>query len=441
MESFFLTMPSRTRSSAAFFAFRDESAKLFPNMLSILHLSEFPSSPLCLNGRQLAFTPLNQSNGAGGTYADLCPVYGPMSKSNKIVRILQISNYPPPICGWAIHTQAVQNALRGRGADCVVLDVGPGRRTREEGPGCTPILGAFDFLLKIIYFRLRGFTFEPHVNGESWQGYLLALVPVLVGRLTGRPAILMFHAGPDQLYFPRKSGLWFLAFQILFHASAAIFCNLESVKREIEKYGIPSEKVYTDYFVKYPIEGLPVPLSATIEHFLQAHEPRLFSYTMFREGFTPEVLFETFAHLCEDFPRAGLLIAGPCEIPSNIAAMINRWGLDSKVLVSGNLAHNEFLTALQRSDVYIRTPPSDGLCASVIEALSLGVPVVAMENGIRPPSVITYGSPEASVLHATLTRVLRNLDQVRSQIQPPNVAGSLDTEVSLLLSVARGESR
>jgi glycosyltransferase involved in cell wall biosynthesis len=360
-------------------------------------------------------------------------------KTAKLVKILQIGNFPPPICGWAIHTQAVQNALLARGAECVVLDIGPGRHSRKARPGYTPMRGPFDFLAKIIAFRFQGFTYEAHVNGDSWQGYLLALAAVLLGRFTGKPAILMFHAGPDQQYFPRKSGLWFFGFRLLFHASAAIVCNLESVKREIEKYGLSPEKVHAVFSVDYPVEKIPVPLPATVERFLQSHQPCLFSYTLFRQEFTPEVLFEAFSQLRGKYPGAGLLIAGPREVPAEISEMIKQKALESNILVSGNLAHNEFLTAIQRSDVFIRTHLRDGLCASVIEALSLGVPVVAAQDGIRPPSVITYDPPEVSPLLATLTRVLENLEEVRAQVQPPKFADNLDSEVSLLFSVASDE--
>jgi glycosyltransferase involved in cell wall biosynthesis len=364
-----------------------------------------------------------------------------MNKYTKAIKILQIGNFPPPVCGWAIHTQAVQNALHQRGAVCVVLDIGPGRRTRQDEPDCTPMRGGFDFLFKIFAYRLRGYTFEPHVNGDSWKGYLLALAAVLLGRFTAKPSILMFHAGPQQQYFPRKKGLWFLAFQLLFSASGAIVCNLESVKKKIEKYGVSPQKVHAVFSVDYPQEKIPVPLPQAVEQFLQDHQPRLFSYTLFRPEFTPEVLFEAMAHVCKEFPGAGLLIAGPREVPAHITALIKEWGLESKVLISGNLAHAEFLTAIQRSDVFIRTHLRDGLCASVIEALSLGVPVVAAEDGIRPPSVITYDPPEARQLLATLTQVLKNCDEVQSRVQSPNNNGNLDTEISLLLSVASGEAR
>ncbi len=356
-------------------------------------------------------------------------------------RILQIGNYPPPVCGWAIHTQAVQAALHGRGAISRVLDIGPGRRERSEDLQCTPMRGAVDYAVKILAFRIRGYTFEPHVNGDSWQGYFLALAAVLLGRMTWKPSVLMFHAGPDQHYFPRQNGFWFHAFRLLFRASGAIVCNLDCVKQEIMKYGVTPEKIHAIFSVNYQLEEIPVPLPESVEKFIQSHEPLLFSYTLFRPEFTPEILFEAFAHVRQEFPNAGLLIAGPREVPAEIESLIQQWKLESAVLISGNLVHAQFLTAVQRSVIFIRTHLRDGLCASVIEALSLGVPVVAAEDGIRPPSVITYEPPEAERLFTTLMKVLKDLDHARAQIQSPDAHGGLNAEISLLLSVADGKIR
>jgi glycosyltransferase involved in cell wall biosynthesis len=344
------------------------------------------------------------------------------------------------MCGWAIHTQAVQQAIRAQGIDCMVLDIGPGRRMHASDPDCVPVRGGLDFLIKILAFRFRGYTFEPHVNGDSWQGYLLALAAVLLGRFTGKPAILMFHAGARQMYFPRKKGFWYQAFRLLFHASGAIVCNMESVRREILQYGVPSGKIQAIFSVNYQKEAIPVPLPNSVEQFLSAHQTRLFSYTLFRPEYTPECLFEAFAQVRQMFPQAGLLIAGPQEVPPEIASMIRERGLESSVFISGNLAHAEFLTAIQRCDVFIR-PVRDGLCASVIEALSLGVPVVALEDGTRPPSVITYPRPEVELLSKTIIDVLNNLDQARAQVQVPALEEDLDAEISLLVSVASGKDR
>jgi glycosyltransferase involved in cell wall biosynthesis len=363
----------------------------------------------------------------------------PGVERSNTVRIIQIGNYPPPVCGWAIHTKEVQDALRRKGVECKVLDIGPGRRVRSEDQHCTPMRGAFDFLVKIIAFRLRGYVFEPHVNGDSWKGYLLALAAVMLGRLTFKPAVLMFHAGPEQLYFPRRSGFWYQAFRILFRASGAIICNLESVQREIIKYGVPAEKVHAIFSVNYSQDVIPVSLPTHVDRFLRAHKPCLFSYTLFRPEFTPDVLFEAFAGVRQDYPGAGLLIAGPSEVPPDIQNLIKQWNLESDVLISGNLAHNEFLTALSESDVFVRTHLRDGLCASVIEALSLGVPVVASEDGIRPRSVLTYSPPVARELLRALLSVFEDVDHARQRVQKADVKGNLDQEINLLLSVARGQ--
>ena len=38
-------------------------------------------------------------------------------------KILQIGNYPPPMCGWAIQLKLVTEELRRRGHICEVLKI------------------------------------------------------------------------------------------------------------------------------------------------------------------------------------------------------------------------------------------------------------------------------------------------------------------------------
>lgn len=359
---------------------------------------------------------------------------GRSNKHRGAARILQIGNYPPPVCGWAVHTQAVHQALTEAGADSQVLDLGPARRI--SGRDCLPVVGGIDYVEKVIASGLRGYTFEIHINGDTWKRYLLAMIAAMVGRMTGKPPVLMFHAGPKQLYFPRAKGFWFHAFRLLFQASGEIICNLESVKAAILKYGIAPEKVHPIFSVQYQPEQIPVPLPAHVEQFLQSHEPRLFSYSLFRPEFTMDCLFEAFARVRREFPQAGLLIVGPLETPAEAHAQTHRLGIESSVLVAGNLPRTEFLTAIQSSSVFVRTHLRDGLCSSVLEALNLRVPVVAAEDGMRPPSVITYAPGDAGDLSRALLHLLNNEEEIRAQVRPPELRNTLKEEVSLLLSVA-----
>ena len=47
------------------------------------------------------------------------------------VKILQIGNYPPPMCGWAIQTSLVTGELRKRGYVCDVLKINEGRQIKD----------------------------------------------------------------------------------------------------------------------------------------------------------------------------------------------------------------------------------------------------------------------------------------------------------------------
>jgi len=350
-------------------------------------------------------------------------------------RILQIGNYPPPVCGWAMHTQVLDRELKKRGVDARVMDIGPGRTA--TGRDCVPVFGPLDYCWKLLKHRLRGFTFHMHVNGDSWKGYAMAIGAVLLGRLTGKPAVLTFHAGPVQMYFPRQNGFWHAAFKLLFRSCGAVICNHEPVKKLIcETYGVPESRVFpipalsTQYS-----EDLPVPLAPAVEAFLQKHSPRLFSYSLFRPEFTMEALFDSYRAIREQHPNAGLLIAGPKETPDEAAEQMRQRGIAGSILIPGNLAHAEFLTAVQRSDVFIRTHLRDGVCTSVLEALQLGVPVVASEDGLRPPSVVKFAPGDAADLTAKTLAVLGDLEAARRNVQAPEVHDHLEDEMAVLLSM------
>jgi glycosyltransferase involved in cell wall biosynthesis len=351
-------------------------------------------------------------------------------------RILQIGNYPPPVCGWAIHSEVLDRELRTRGVDARVMDIGPGRTI--TGRDCVSVQGSLDYAWKLLRYRARGFTFHMHVNGDSWKGYLLALAAVLLGRLTGKPAALTFHAGPVQLYFPRRHGLWHSAFKLLFRACGQIICNHEPVRKLIvATYGVRAEIVHPiPAFSTQYHEEIPVPLVAPVEQFLQAHAPRLFSYSLFRPEFTMDALFTAFAAVRVRYPNAGLLIAGPKETPPATLAEMQRCGIAQAVLIPGNLEHAEFLTAVERCDVFVRTHLRDGVCTSVLEALSLGVPVVAAEDGLRPPSVVKFAPGDADDLAAKLLQVLGNLAAARAAVQRPDVTDHLGEEIAVLLQTA-----
>lgn len=348
-------------------------------------------------------------------------------------RILQIGNYPPPVCGWAMQTKALVEEIRRRGNVCCVLNLNENRKKQSDE--CIDVQGGFDYLRKLIRFALRGYRFQVHVNGQSAPGYLLALVAAIVGRLASKPVALSWRGGLQQKYFPRPKGFavdW--AFRLLFRLAGQISCNSEAVKHAIEQYGIGAERVAAiPAFSRQNLEYTQVPLDPEVETFLQGHHPVFFSYVSFRPEYQLPMLRNAMSKFRQSYPRAGFVWLGfPSKELPPARRFVAGWSTYERegLLLIGNLPHDAFLTLLTRCFAYIRTPTCDGVAASVLESLALGVPVIASENDNRPPHVTTYAEDDADDLCEKLTSVTERYEQTKEQTQlscaQDNIARTVD---------------
>ena len=333
-------------------------------------------------------------------------------------KILQIGNYPPPMCGWAIQTKLVTDELRRRGYVCDVLKINEGRQIKD--PTYVDVQNGRDYLLKVLDFAFRGYRLNVHVNGMSKKGYILALIAVLAGRLVFRPALVTFHGGLSQDYFPRRdSPRLRFAFWLLFTLAGGMACDSNEIKQAIVDYGIAAEKVSSiaTFSTQY-LHFTPAKLSSEIEAFLAQRDPVFFCYVSFRTEYRLDVLREGMAKFRKLYPRAGFVWLGfpEKEMPA-ARKFVEDWPADEResLLLIGNLTHDEFLTLMSRSFACLRTPACDGVAASVLESLTLGIPVVASENGRRPAGVITYEEMSADDMVAKLRYLAENYDQVKAR--------------------------
>ena len=336
-------------------------------------------------------------------------------------KILQIGNYPPPMCGWAMQLKLVSEELRRRGHVCAVLKINEGRQIKSSE--YVDVQSGLDYFIKIWKFALRGFRLNVHVNGMSKKGYLLALAAVLVGRLVNRPTLVTFHGGLAQDFFPRHDGSAAQrAFYVLFSLAGRIACDSQPIQDEIVKYGISRRKIqsiatFSPQYLQFTPEVLP----SDIESFLRRHPHVFLSYVSFRSEYRLETLREGMRRFREYEPKTGYIWLGfPGKELRAAEEFVRNWPADerSSLLLLGNLSHDQFLTLLSRCTLYLRTPACDGVAASVLEALALRVPVVASENGRRPGGVITYSDGDASDMVERLSYAVGHLDELRSSLLP-----------------------
>ena len=353
-------------------------------------------------------------------------------------RILQITSYPPPRSGWGVRVQFLKRRLEADGHTCVVLNIGSSRKlpsTEYE-----TVMDGWDYLRKLWRYSRMGFIAHVHVNGASLRGLALALTAELINLCFGKRCFLTFHAGVEQKYFPARRAPWLVpAFWLVFALPSRIICNSESVKARIAAYGISHDKISAiPAFSRQYLEFEPAALPDSLDQFLRRFRTVALCYLNLRPLFHPVELIEGFAALAARRRDVGLVMCGISGYPepdvqAAMTASIARHGLRDRICAVGDLDHDEFLTALTRSAVYVRTHVSDGVCSSLLEAMALGVPVVASENGHRPPGVLTYCATDPQELAAKLEDALSQRDTVKSPSPRPQIPDTLSMEVQVLV--------
>jgi glycosyltransferase involved in cell wall biosynthesis len=356
---------------------------------------------------------------------------------NGFGKILEISSYPPPRSGWAMRVELVKKHLARAGHDCVVINIGPSRAipsTEYE-----TVRDARDFVTKVWRYCREGYVVHAHANGDAVKGLILALIAEFLNLLAGKRCVLTFHAGAIQRYFPQKQSLWLAPlYWLLFVIPRRIICNSEAVKRCIAGYGISSAKIVAiPAFSQQYLESDAGPLPSELDAFLRRFPTIVFTYLCMRPLFFPLTLVDGMASVMARRPDVGLVICGMAGhaddgVRPAFEAAIARHGIRDRMCILDDLDHDAFLTVLQRSALYLRTPITDGVASSVLEALALRVPVVACENGTRPAGVITYPPTDAHRLAAAVEHVIDHRAAVVSSMPRLELRDTVADEVTVL---------
>ena len=162
--------------------------------------------------------------------------------SRRPAKILEICSYPPPRGGWSMRVEFVKKQLEADGHACVVLNTGPSRRI--PNPEYETVMDPLDFVRKVWKFSRAGFVLHAHVNGDSSKGFVRTLLSQIINLASGERGCLTFHAGVDQIYFPRqKAPALVPLYWLMFAIPRRIICNSDAVKAKIEEYGVKPEKI------------------------------------------------------------------------------------------------------------------------------------------------------------------------------------------------------
>jgi glycosyltransferase involved in cell wall biosynthesis len=303
----------------------------------------------------------------------------------------------------------LRKELDSRGWDCQVMNLNENRKVRS--PEYIDVQSGWDYFTKVSRLVRRGYAIHVRVNGETKKGYLLALCALGLARMYGRPALLTYGGGHQQSYFPApKRSFRHLAFAFLFRFPQRIYCNSDKVKQVLLSTGIPQERVVPiPHFSSYYVQFTPARLAQEVEEFFHKSDGVFFSYVCFRKEFALEFFAEAIRRFRQKHPSTGFLLVGPWDREMDqMTAFLKSEKIEDAVCVQGSVPHDTFLTMLNRSLAYIRTPVTDGICSSVLESLKLKVPVLGAQNGARPAGTELWREGDVDSLLCLMEETLRD---------------------------------
>jgi glycosyltransferase involved in cell wall biosynthesis len=330
------------------------------------------------------------------------------------MKLLQIGPYPPPLGGWSFHIRMFKQHLDYKGIENVVMNMGPNRQKKSDE--YVDVQSGIDYVFKISKFCRQGYTVYPHLNGNSVKGLILTLIAQILAFVFKKKSVLSFHAGVVQSCFSKQWGIHKLFARACFKMAHGIICNSEQVKNQIQFLGInPSKIAAIPCFSRQYVHHKTI-LTSRESAFLQQFSPVFMSYLFFRKEYDPDTLFSALPEIKKNFPAFGLIIAGPENGGEAYMAQAEAADLHRHILQCGEKNHDNFLSLVAKSDLMIRTPVSDGVCSSVMEALALGIPVVASDNGTRPSGAVLFALGNSDDLAEKVKMTMDNLAQIKSSL-------------------------
>lgn len=306
-----------------------------------------------------------------------------------MLRIALVGNWPPPHGGVSVHVAALAAALRGRGVDVAVLDIGHGD---HAGPGVRPARGALPYAGALLRAAAERRLVHVHTNGANRKSWLVALAAGHARRPGAARGLLTIHSGLAPAWLAARPAHARLA-ALACAAYDRVVAVSEPIAAALAAAGVPRAQVVVLPAFSPAVVGArraPPGLAA----FRAAHHPLYAAALAPGPTYGADLLLPAFAAARGRLPRAGLVVFGPGADPPAFGA--------AGVLALGEIPHAEALAAIEAADVFVRPTRADGDAVSVREALALGRAVVASAVGHRPDGCLLVAPGDPGALAARL---------------------------------------
>uniref|UniRef100_A0A0N5APP5 phosphatidylinositol N-acetylglucosaminyltransferase n=1 Tax=Syphacia muris TaxID=451379 RepID=A0A0N5APP5_9BILA len=136
------------------------------------------------------------------------------------------------------------------------------------------------------------------------------------------------------------------------------------------------------------------------------------SRLVYRKG--ADLLAKIIPLVCTAHPTVRFIIGGEGPKRVDVEEMREKFQLQDRVIMLGNLPHNQVRDVLVRGQIFLNTSLTEAFCMSIVEAASCGLHVVSTRVGgipeVLPSDFISTAPPVPQELSATLLQVITKLE-------------------------------
>ncbi|MEO6655398.1 MAG: glycosyltransferase family 4 protein [Pyrinomonadaceae bacterium] len=328
---------------------------------------------------------------------------------------LQLGPYPPPEGGISRNMLAIREQLLARGHMCSIIATSKSSRVVAE-PGVYHPHSAFELIQLLVTIKFD--VLHLHIGGDiSPRVLALACITAIFGR---NKSVLTLHSGGYPLTGAAMNASPRSIRGFIFKRFSRIIAVSGQIADVFRRYGVSSKRlnVILPYALERPDENITIP--AELADFCKNHSPLLLSVGGLEKDYDPLFQVDAMKDIHAEFPQAGLMIVGDGSMRGEVECSVAANGDAKNILIAGNIEHVVTLNLINDADILLRTTLFDGDAISIREALFLGTPVIATDNGMRPDGVHLIELGDKAALIRKVKEVAARRKQDKAEYSPEN---------------------
>ncbi|NJP99659.1 glycosyltransferase [Streptomyces zingiberis] len=217
---------------------------------------------------------------------------------------------------------------------------------------------------------------------------LVTLPIALTALRTGTPLVLQTHGMIDPTEKRVAQLVDLLGLRKVLREADAVLHLTESEREDVEAVAVPRPLRRTHRLVN------GVPAQERRPATSGDRPPTILYLARVQARKRPEDFISAMPVVLAKYPGARFVLAGPDTGPlaDDMLALAARLGVADSVEYVGPLGHSEVMERLRSSDVYVLPSIVEPFAVSILEAMSVGLPVVVTRTGGLSPDVAAAGA-------------------------------------------------